>query len=276
METILLINDGLPGTVNASKFAFFIAQKMQANVLLANLFDISKPVETKTTIEHAGDHTTEMPMPYLGDYLEMLNNRPNDFEPKIKEIDISVMDENQVAQIINRNDIWMVVKSVPGSAMSGISKENLNVSTILNRIRCPLMLVPETWPIKNIERMAYLTDLRYCRLQIVRYLAEIAKPCCADLSIAHISADDMPDIDECYAANLFNNEIYNNTNYEQLFFNNILEKNLAKAVDVIIDGMRNDVLVMVKHCFHLDELVGRNALGFLPPHLTVPVLVFPY
>ncbi|HEY0244382.1 MAG TPA: hypothetical protein VGC01_02370 [Mucilaginibacter sp.] len=276
MKTILVLNDGSHCAVNASKFAFFIAQKMQANVLLANLFKIRKKANQQIVAGGPDNHLLELTKDDLGEYLETLNNRPNDFQPEIKEIDTSAMNETQLIEIINKEDIWMVVKSIPNVLPLSQLKGNLNLNTVLNKIECPLMLIPQNWSLKNIERLVYITDLRYCRLPIVRYLAELAKPCHADLSIAHISANGMPDMDEAYADCIFNEGICTNVNYDQLLFNNIREKDLTKAVDVLINCMHNDILVMVKNCFHINEIVGKHIYSALPYHITVPLLVFPY
>jgi len=113
-------------------------------------------------------------------------------------------------------------------------------------------------------------------LQVVRYVAEFAKSWHAPVAIAHISANGLPDMAEAYAVSVFSEEICPNINYDRLLFNNIREKDLAKAVDVLINGMHNDLLVLVNHRFHFKELVGYYIAPSLPLHITVPLLIFPY
>jgi hypothetical protein len=170
----------------------------------------------------------------------------------------------------------MVVKTVTDALMFDRSSGYLNFDTILSRLRCPLLFVPDGWVLKNIERIAYIADLRYCRMQVVKYLTELAKSCHADLSIAHLAASGIPDMDDHYANDIFDDEVRNKINYDQLFFNNIREKDLATAVDVLINGMHNDLLVMVKNRFHWDEIIGPHTNNTLPAHISVPLLAFPY
>ena len=171
-------------------------------------------------------------------------------------------------------EIWLMVKGMGHD--TSVSTFKINVNYLLNKVLCPLMLVPANWPIKNLERIVYIADLRYCRLHIVRYLVDMAKTIKAHLSIAHLSAKGLPHMDEKYAFDVFNIAICKNVNYDQLYFNNIRERNLSTAVDVLENGMHNDLLVLVNHRYHFAEIIGTDIKDKLPVNLTVPVLVFPY
>ncbi len=278
MKTVLVINDNdkSRGVANAAGIAFFIAQKMQADLLVANVFKFNNTLNEKVIIGRDGEKQLDQYGTDLYEYLDMLNARPNDFEPKVTEIDASATNESELAEIINENNIWMVVKEVDAPAQLASYKENLNFDIVLNKIHCPLLLIPGNWLIKNIERIAYIADLRYCRMHIVKYLIELAKACHADLSIAHLAAVGIPDMDDKYANTLFDDEVRGHVHYDQLFFNNIREKDLTKAVDVLINGMHNDLLVMVKTRFHFIEILGPHLNNTLPSHITIPLLIFPY
>jgi hypothetical protein len=177
--------------------------------------------------------------------------------------------------MINQNQIWMMVKGMPDIVQTAELENQIDIHAVLNKVLCPLFLIPESWHQKSIERLVYIADLRYCRIHIVRYLTGLAQPYLANVSIAHMSANGLPDMAEDYALNVFKDEICSNVKYDQLLFNNIKERNLAKAVDVLINGMHNDVLVMVNHRFHFEMILGRYITDTLPLHLTVPLLIFP-
>jgi hypothetical protein len=278
MKTILIINDNSPEAKHAAEFALTVAQKMQANIMLANTF-----VKTQKSVELVTVGNTDKIMiesfqtSKLFTHLKGLNSKElADFKPEIEELDISNMDECKLAEMINLNRTWMIIKGMPDALPATASDNALNIHTVLNKVLCPLFLIPENWQVKDIERMVYIADLRYCRIEIVRYLAELARPLNADLSIAHTSAKGLPDMAEKYALAVFSEEVCKNVKYERLLFNNIKEKDLSKTVDVLINGMHNDVLVMVNHRFHFEEILGRYITNSLPVHLSVPILIFPY
>lgn len=275
MKTILVINDHSAEAGHARAFAELMAEKNHANILIANTCNIKSKVFEKVLTKNGTSYT---------DNTLLFNNVPahlsvphiddEAFKPEITEIDISNANETELAALVNKDQIWIMVKGMGHDTSASTFK--INVNYLLNKVLCPLMLVPANWQIKNIERIVYIADLRYCRLHIVRYLVDMAKAIKAHLSIAHLSAKGLPHMDEKYAFDVFNIAICKNVNYDQLYFNNIRERNLSTAVDVLENGMHNDLLVLVNHRYHFAEIIGTDIKDKLPVNLTVPVLVFPY
>jgi hypothetical protein len=250
---------------------------MKANILLANTVSVNKNTGEKVPAgDFAENILEEQSISNMLARLLLLKKSQNGFKPVIEEFDSSNMDECKLAEVINKNQIWMMVKGMANFLPAANSKRNLNAHIVLNKVLCPLLLIPENWPLKSIERLVYIADLRYCRIQIVRFLAELATPWRAFLSVAHLTAKGLPDMNEKYALSLFGEEVCRKVNYDQLFFNNIKEKDFITVVDVMINGMRNDLLVLVNHHFHIEEILGRYITDTLPEPVTIPLLIFPY
>jgi len=277
MRTLLVINDSSPQGDHAAKFALIVAQALEANIIIANACKAIKNVQKDNVlVGGANDDSPEHCEAEITDNLVKVNSHHDGFKPEITEIDISAFNEVQLAEFSNKEQVWMIVKGMADHSPETLSKMHININTLLNKVRCPLLMVPLHWHLKQIERLVYIADLRYCRLQFVRFLAELAKPWNAIISIANLSAKGLPYMCEEYAATVFKDEIYCNVKYDQLLLNNIKERDLNKAVDVMINGMHNDVLVMVNHRFHFEEIVGTYITEELPAHITVPLLIFPY
>jgi hypothetical protein len=274
MKTILVITDNSNAAGHAARFALLIAQTLQAKVLLARNYPVAVESAERAL---AGGGLKEASYPesnHILDHLIALNKAHDDFRPEIDEINIADKQDCQLIEFINQDHIWMVVKGISHTAVTSVHEINLN--SILNRVQCPLLLVPESSSLKNIEHIAYLADLRYCRISIVRYLEELAGATEADLSIAHLSAKGLPHMAEDYALSVFSEEVSNNARYERLFFNNIKERDLPTAVDVIINGLHSDLVAIVNHRFHFEEIMGMYITNQLPLYITVPLLIFPY
>jgi Universal stress protein family len=281
MKTILIVNDNSPESRHAAEFALALAQKVKANLMLANTSTTINKVIKKIPVgamvrANYGIGRNELPVSEMHYYLRSLSVGHAGFKPEIEEFEISDKTETEVISMINRSNIWLMVKGMGDKKPVLDTKKSINIHAVLNGVLCPLLLVPAQWQIKDIERLSYLADLRYCRIQIVRYLAELARPWNAALSIAHRSANGLPDMAEKYALAVFSEEVSHNVDYDELFFNNIKEKDLAKVVDVLINGMHNDLLVLVNHRFHFEEIVGRYITDTLPLNITIPLLIFPY
>jgi len=275
MKTILVINDHSAEACHAIAFAKLMAEKNYANIIIANTCEVNKKVFENVLAGNRFDYPdSSLPVEEVIPRLLVPHDDDNTFKPEVKEIDISNINETELAHLVNKEQIWLMVKGMSDDSPSSTFK--INVNYLLNKMLCPLMLIPANWQIKDIERMVYIADLRYCRLHIVRYLAEMAKVISANLSIAHISAKGLPHMEEKYALDVFSTEISKNVNYNQLYFNNIRERNISIAVDVLKNGLHNDLLVMVNHRYHFEEIIGNNITDKLPANLIIPILIFPY
>jgi hypothetical protein len=274
MKTILVITDNTKASEHAARFALIVAQSVRANILLAAACKVKNNSAEMVLAGGRFENLLEKDKwnCVLEDPIGL--NHDDDFRPLVTEIDISESDENQLIQLINQDHIWMIIKGMSNDLPRDTLSLNLNC--ILNRVQCPLLLVPETWSLKSIERIVYLADLRYCRIKIVRFLEELALPFKAEVSIANLSAKGLPHMADDYALSIFNDEVARNAPYDRLLFNNIKERDLEAAIDVIINGLHCDFLAIVNHRFHFEEILGRYITDKLPAYITIPLFIFPY
>lgn len=275
MKTILVISDHTPEAEHAAAFALMLAQSIQANILLADTINVAQLSKEEPVMAMDGETQAEENPKSVKDRLESQINHNLGYVPVIEEIDISEFDATKLAETINKNQISLIVKGMPDTLQQKTGNLKLNIQAVLNKVLCPLLLIPKSWSLKNFERIVYISDLRYCRIQVLQYLAKLALPNDADISIAHLSAKGLTDIIDTYARSIFNNEIVPLVRYNNLSLHNIREKNLDKAVDVIINGMHTDLLTIVNRRFHFEKILGDQIGQVLPPEITIPVLVFP-
>ncbi|HVW94514.1 MAG TPA: hypothetical protein VHA56_00930 [Mucilaginibacter sp.] len=273
MNTIAIINDNSPADLHAAALGFIIARKFNARIFVCHT---AKKEELKHHKVKALSHTHHNDHHSFTDKLFAGNPGLNNADYCVEEIHLSGFNAHSFAEFVIKDKVDSVIKGMPRGTHKKETEKKSDVYSVLNRVQCPLMLVPEHWEIKDFEQITYITDLRYCRIQIVRYLAQMAAVFDAGLSIAHFSARGLPDLTEPYAHNLFADTVACNTGYPKLFFNNIRETGLLKAMDVLINGMNNDLIVLINHRFHFKEIVGEFVGHSLPPHITVPLLIFPY
>ncbi|MCJ8208507.1 universal stress protein [Mucilaginibacter sp. RS28] len=284
IKTILVFNDHSSEAEHAAELALGIAQKMNANLLLATIAKVKegKRITAQEPVLVAGKQKAE-PVTYsfqitLQEHLQQIVNKDKreGFKPAIKSLDLSDHAEIDLAALVIKNEIWMMVKGTSANQQANNFRSRINVQSVLNRVMCPLLLVPEQFELKDFEHIVYTADLRYSRLHVTKYLAEIAEAYGADMMLAHLSAKGIPHMEENYAHRFFDTEINNRVKYPKLWFNNICERNLTTAVDVLVNGMHTDMLAMVNHRFHFEQILGRYINNALPAHIAIPVMVFPY
>jgi hypothetical protein len=279
MKTIIVINDNSNEALHAGLLALDIAEKVGANLLITNEFKIDKQIITKGRVA-AGQIEEPMeieePASNLAGHLRLLFDANAEFIPEITEMDISDFRHEDLARFVISKNIWMIVTGATELADTHTKDLHINIQSVLNHVRCPLLLVPEKSHLKGFDQIVYIADLRYCRIHIVRFLAELALPYMANVLVDHLSAKGLPHMEESYALKVFDTEIAAKVNYDQVFFNNIRERDLTKAVDTMINGMHSDLLVLVNHRFHFEEILGRYVTHALPASITIPLLIFPY
>jgi hypothetical protein len=277
MKTILVIDDGSASAVTAANFALSIAQRVEANLVLARIYPINQSAPLRA-FQLAGSNMAcrDVVVTPHGLMAKLQQNAAErgSLIPGIEDIELIVDTEIRLISYIIKNEVWMVIKGVPELVSPGSG--GIKVHSILNRIACPLLLVPEGFKKPELKHIVYTADLRYCRKSILKYLAGLAEPFGADLLLAHLSAKGLPHMEQNYALTLFNDEISKQVNYGQLYFNNTRERDVSKAVDVMIHTMHADLLAVVHHRFHCEELIIAGSDTSVPVHLTIPVIVFPY
>lgn len=276
MKTILVIDDGSASAKHAAHFALSVAQQVEASLVLAHVHPLKRPALSRE-LQLVGQHISEYDIieatQDLSAQLKLKLVATDGFVPSINEFDALLDTEAQLITYINKNNIWLVVK---GATKSEPFDKEIKIQVVLNRITCPLMLIPEKYDGQGFQQVIYIADLRYCRVSVLHYLAALAQPYKANLQLAHLSAKGLPHIDQNYALSLFNDEISKRVNYEQLHFNNTKERDVPRAVDVMVHTMNADLLAVVHYRFHCEELITESSNTSVPIQITIPVIVFPY
>lgn len=277
MRTILVLNDNSAEAENAAEFALEIAQKAGADLLILNLCKSARNKPVAEQILAAIAHNQREEYLETASLIRHLYGRVNGcvFKPVIWEIDAWEFGEKNIAELVISKSIWLMVQGMKNAGEDAAPPGAISIQAVLNRVACPLLLVPDGYTSHHFENLAYIADLRYCRWGIVKFLTDLATPYGAGLVIQHLSAQGLPPLVDSYAAQLFADEIGNKIKYDKIYFNNIKERNLVVATDVMINGLHVDLLAMANHHFHFGELFGAGIEGALPEHIHVPVMIFP-
>ena len=273
MKKIILINDGSTAAPGAAKLALQIAKCVYAEILIVPTYYQIKAHRARV-LAGAGkqvEKDTEIVTDQLASLLQQLNKVHGHTAPVISVAEIPATDAGALADLARRADCWMVIRGC-GTMPAGYSA--IDFQSLLNRLQCPLLMVPESWAGDSIHRIMYLADLRYCRINIMRYLANWAMASQMDLSLAHFTKNGLVPIVESYGLQLFD-ELAQQLPGCPLTFNNIRERDIHRALDVLINGLHNDLLVLINHRFHFKEIIGERLTGQLPESITIPTLLFP-
>lgn len=277
MKNILIFNDFSSEAEHATELALLLAGKTNTNLYVWNTFDQAhERVAKELAAINANEDIVEMDADNTS-WIEKLESKLNwqsGLMPVVKFIEGVEYAPEDVFRIVQKYDVGMLIKGIAANEddQLSIAPEALVCST---KSGCPILFIPEKYEYKAFEKMVYATDLRFCRREVVTFLTRMAKLLNASVLIANIPAQGLPFMEDGYARSVFEKETLNHDNNEHIYFSNIRERDIQKATDVLVNGMNNDLLVLVNHKFHFNELLGHDAPYILPENIHIPLLVFP-
>ncbi|HTD39084.1 MAG TPA: hypothetical protein VK671_00590 [Mucilaginibacter sp.] len=277
MKNILIFNDFSPEAEHATELALFLAGKTNTNLYVWNTFDkYENPVTRELAVAHANEEEMEITTDNTSWIMKLESklNWKTGLLPVVKFIEGTDYSPNHVLSMVNRYDVGMLIRGITGDEddLLHIEAEALSCST---KSGCPTLLIPEKFENKAFEKIVYATDLRFCRREIVSFLSQFAKPLNASILIANMSAKGLPFMEDNYARTVFTDTLLTRANQEHIYFSNIRERDIPRAIDVLVNGMNNDLLVLVNNKFHFNELVGNDMPYVVPPNIHIPLLIFP-
>jgi hypothetical protein len=279
MKNILIFNDFSPEASHATELALLLAGKTNTNLYVWNTCDKTEETVAKELLAASININEDMLEITDADtnWIEKLESKLNwqsGLIPVVRFIEGVDYEPDHVLQIVKKYDVGVIVKGIAGTEddLLHIESEALKCST---KSGCPILFIPEKVEYKAFEKIVYATDLRFCRHEIVTFLTQLARSLNASIMIANISARGLPYMEDNYARSVFENEILHPIKYENIYFSNIRERDIPKALDVLVNGMNNDLLVLVNNKYHFKELLGQNTPYNIPDNIHIPLLIFP-
>jgi len=277
MKNILIFNDFSPEMEHAAQFALLLAGKTNTTLHVWNTFNKAKSPANVEMVSYDINQIVPDLSFDKNSWIEELESKlysQTGLSPVVNIIDDEDFSPDNILSMVNRCDAGLLINGVleDKQHIAHIEKGLLCCST---RSGCPVLLVPEQFQCKAFEKIAYATDLRFCRQDIIHYLNNLATALTASILIAGTASAGLPHVDDSYALKIFKEEIVQSVNHEHFYFDNIRERDILKVFDVLVNGMNNDLLVLVNHGYHFNELLGYDIPYVIPRNIRIPLLIFP-
>jgi|GEM_PF-1310721 len=247
MKKILAINPIDTPDEDISQSATRIAKGLKAETFLWMKVDASfmqnkrnkKPV-------HAGNHTLVQEETPLDEFDGVQERKPAEktaFEGNVTHLLETKYSKEMLSDVISKEGIELVVIS-SGADNSIPNVPESEVYNILNKAKCPVLIIPRNHEITQIENIAYVTDLRYCDMSVIRPLVKLAGAFNAEVQLVHLTADGLPDMAESYMRDYFKHELSRLMNYPKMSYVNLKHKNKAEELNQKMHNIQSDVMVL--------------------------------
>lgn len=273
MKNILVLIDLNKAPENILRSASKIADQIHANLVVSCFqHDVSMIEEFHDSEGHLQDGKYFSCSEHLADFLRTESSFYEDFGTQITCIDPVEDDQQAIKKFVVKNNILMTIQSMPDSIEFTDDHAGSSMSEMVNAINCPHLFIPDHLDLMQLDKIAYLTDLRYCDIGVVNFL----KAFNAFIFVTHLSASGIPDLDESYAQSILSEEIAVHTGYNKLFLRNIKRVDMLNYLEKIIESTHVGLCAIVnkKHRL-LEELFPSNPVE-IRNFRRLPLLIFPY
>ena len=272
MKNILVLIDLSPRSEQVARQAIKIAQTVQANVLLCDV--LNAPLN-KAILFDENEYFEDEYYTNAQDLADSLIARQSHIQPEWGTIDcmrISDLDAEKIRSITIEKNIWMIVTGVQYLTELSPNAPDNYMRQIIDDAICPVLVIPDGANVTFLDRIAYLTDLRYCDAKVVSYLTTFNGP----VFVTHISANGIPDMADSYAQELLSDGIAIQVNYNKLFLRNIKGKNRKTDLENVVHttDIKAITIVNKKHQM-LDQFIQTDT-GKQRMYHQLPLLIIPY
>ena len=271
MKNILIIDSPKLNTWYFAKLVSKFSNQIQTGIYVYNTMAIPQfPVLAgsyqPSAVELQHEDFEEF-SPLVDKLNNVINNKYQKCESFFLKENVDFNFEN-LTKAISSKKINLIIMSKDDLYFGGKLKTDFVKQ--LNKIICPVLLIPEIGLIYP-DKISYLTDLRYCTKEAVKFL----KIFNGSIFVTHITAPGLTDIEPRYAQQLLA-EFSESVSYKKLFLRNIKGQDKQHFLEVITGGAEINCMAIESNKHNLLE-------WFLPENEQsqfsygkYPVMVLPY
>ncbi len=285
MKNILVLTDFSIRADYAAKYALNIAQKIEADLILGHVIEPEKFLGDDRTLRllkpdvfDLSDENKHM-INELESYLQttIIENKDlKDHKTKIKSVIKSGVFIDQVNNIIDENcvDFLIIGSRKSNSILRFIFGSKTH--DLLDKIKCPVLLIPEGLAFKEVRSILYATDLPLNNKKALKILGDFARAFKAVININHISHNSFPikksenDIKSSLITQL-------SENYPEMIYHTVKSNDVTSGLLKIVKSTNIDVLVMVHRKYELlNGFLHKSLSKEMADKSFVPLLILPH
>jgi len=282
MKTILVPTDFSEASENAARYALKLARSIKAHIKLCNAFKV--PVETPMAaqiswpVEDYADLKEDIngELQTLADRL--IRENPSDggaFQPRIDYTCEVGLVTDVVRNVVDEDDIGMIVMGMSGAGFINRFFLGSTSRTMIDKVTCPVLLVPPGTVFKPINKIGFATDLNTGDINVIHSLAGLAQYMNAEILIAHIADEKFISEGHQHKIDEFLTEVTCKANYNKIYYRNIKSMDVEHGLDWLSEHGQLDMLVMVHHWQHFfNRMISGSHTKKIAGHIHLPLLVY--
>ncbi len=278
MKTIILLTDFSLQANNAAAYAYQFGQKIKANLHLFNAFGVAEKNAIASQIPWSPnfidleDESTRLLNALSLDLkLKYKKNGIDDFNPEISLSNNFGSVADLVSEMVIQKAIGLVVMSGPKSGKVNRLIFGSDTHDLLDKVICPVLIIPDGLKFKPLKKITYATDLRSVDTAVVKSINTLAVIFEAAINIIHVSSNTAKE-------NKLNEDVIaGGERCTKISYKDIKGKSIVKSLcdDNISENV--DMMVLVHKKYHFPESIFHNSVSKqMANYSQIPLLVYPF
>ncbi|MCU0382434.1 MAG: universal stress protein [Cyclobacteriaceae bacterium] len=145
-----------------------------------------------------------------------------------------------------------------------------NATAVIDNSSIPVLVVPETCEYKPFKRIVYASDLKKLEAE-AKTMAKLAATFKAELHVLHVANA----LANTKQAKSLLPELVKACGYSKIVFKELVDENIASAIDRYLNEVEADLLSMFTHKLDFyEKLFGKSVTREMAFHSAVPLLAF--
>lgn len=284
MKTILVLTDFSINADHAAHYALRLAQKIQVNLVLCNIYPesaiISAPPEAFSYSDNFGSFEKDS----LDDLRELagrLNKRLEnesgaDFKPVIEiccKPGPLIPAVNEL--VAEREFLFAVIATHNKDDVLAFLNGN-HTHELIDHIHCPVLVLPYLVPFTGFQKIAFTTDLSRNTNGVLCSLYELSRYFDAEVLIAHVGRAKLGKPTEDYITRRFVQPEIGASHYPKVQYRAVQNNSAAAGLHWLAGQRDIDLVVLVHHKRNiLQKIFLPSITKKLAGQLLKPMLVFP-
>jgi hypothetical protein len=278
MKMIAVLTDFSKSAEHATQFALHMAKKMKAGILLFSTCHVLVPAQpvlagqpdllpdARSALLEYGNRMTEIfaDRTFPGSYLPEIRLDPDNTD--MVDIMTSLMKDPEVC---------LIVTSTGAETDLATYILSDNCTRLIDWAVVPVMVVPETAPLKNFEKIAFASQLHEEDIHSIGELGALLESFAAELMVAHLNAEPH-NLHIRQAEESLNRDLYKKLDCGGVYFRSIPDTELQKNWEWLKANKRTDLLAVVQQPREqMTSFFQRGRNPSVTYHLTLPVMILP-
>jgi nucleotide-binding universal stress UspA family protein len=278
MKTILVLTDFSINANYVAHYALELAQKIEANLLVCNIYEVPAGEETTDRNSWPFRACEENSIADLGELVARLKTSLDKkeagetFRPDIEQCSQEGLVDIKLNDIASKHDILLAI-------ISEHNRDNFNgffgrnhAWDIIDNAVFPVLVVPYQVRFKPFKHIAFATLMNDTDIKVLEFLSGLAKYSDSRILITNVRTEEkMARLD-----NKLVNQVSSRIKYPKLTYCNIKGDDVADALITMCENVNIDLIAIVhRRRSFLQEVLGESVTRKMMDHPDRPLLIFP-